>query len=208
MESTTDRTSHWETIYKTKTPLQTSWYEPHLEMSLDWITEAVPDRASSILDVGGGESTLVDDLLARGYSRLSVLDIAQGALTKSRTRLGPAAQGVHWLAGDITEATLPAQAFDLWHDRAVFHFLTEPSQRAAYLRQLTPALRPGGQVILATFGPDGPEKCSGLRVRRYSPQGLRDEIGPRFKLEKSATVEHATPFGTTQQFTYCRFRLR
>lgn len=207
METATDRASHWETIYKTKTPLETSWYEPHLELSLNWITEAAPGRASSILDVGGGESTLVDDLLSRGYSRLTVLDIAQTALTKAQARLGPAAHDIHWIAGDVTEAALPPRAFDLWHDRAVFHFLTEPEQRAAYLRQLAAALKPGGQVILATFGPDGPEKCSGLPAMRYSTRSLQAELGLRFHLEETALVEHQKPFGGAQQFLYCRFKV-
>jgi SAM-dependent methyltransferase len=201
-----DLQQHWESVYQTKSPEQTSWYQPHLEMSLDWIIEAAPDRSSSILDVGGGESTLVDDLLNRGYSNLTVLDLAESAIRKTQARLSAAGQSVRWFTGDITEIRLPAGGFDLWHDRAVFHFLTEQPQRAAYLRQLAASLRTGGHVILATFGPDGPKKCSGLSVRRYSVHGLQLELGPQFQLEKSTIVEHRTPFGTMQQFVYCRFK--
>lgn len=201
-----DLQRHWESVYQTKSPNQTSWYQPHLQISLDWIAEAAPGRSSSIIDVGGGESTLVDDLLTAAYSNITVLDLSETAIRKSKKRLGAVEQRVHWLTGDITAVTLSNRGFDLWHDRAVFHFLTEPHQRAAYVRQLTTSLRTGGHVILATFGPDGPQKCSGLPVRRYSAQDLQKELGPQFQLEKTSTVDHQTPFGTTQEFVYCRFK--
>lgn len=196
---------HWEEIYKTKSPAQTSWYEPHLQTSLDWIREAVPDRTASIIDVGGGESTLVDDLLSSGYRGVTVLELATSAIEKTRARLGADGSGVRWVAGDVTEAALPASEFALWHDRAVFHFLTAPEQRAVYVRQITTSLKLGGHVILATFGPEGPQKCSGLPVRRYDAELLSKELGARFRLEKSAIIDHQTPFGTKQQFLYCRF---
>lgn len=197
--------SHWEEIYRTKSPGQTSWYAPHLRTSLDWICEAIPDRAAQIIDVGGGESTLVDDLVSAGYRDVTVLDVAEAAIEKTRVRLGASGSGVGWIAGDVTEIVLPEGKFKLWHDRAVFHFLTEPEPRAAYLRQLTSALRHGGHLILATFGPEGPQKCSGLPVRRYNADLLNQELGPRFRLEKSAIIDHQTPFGTAQQFLYSRF---
>lgn len=197
--------SHWEEIYRTKSPAETSWYAPHLQISLDWICEAVPDRASSIIDVGGGESTLVDDLLGLGYCDVTVLDVAAAAIHKTQERLGATGNGVRWIAGDVAEVALPADKFALWHDRAVFHFLIAPEQRTAYVRQLTTSLKQGGHVILATFGPEGPEKCSGLAVRRYSADLLSKELGPRFHLEKSAIIDHQTPFGTMQQFLYCCF---
>lgn len=200
-----DAQRHWEHIYQTKSPAQTSWYAPHLQTSLEWICEAAPDRWASIMDVGGGESTLVDDLLAAGYRDITVLDMAEAAIEKTRARLGANGNDVQWITGDVTKAALPAHAFTLWHDRAVFHFLTAPEQRAAYVRRLAASLKIGGRVILATFGPDGPEKCSGLPVRRYNADMLREELGPGFKLEKSVAVDHQTPFGTTQQFLYCRF---
>ena|ERR1700758_464340 len=201
-----DLQQHWERVYRTKSANQTSWYQPHLEISLDWIAEATPDRSSSIIDVGGGESTLVDDLLTEGYRDITVLDLSETAIRKSQERVGAVGQSVRWLVGDVTETPFPNHAFDLWHDRAVFHFLTEQRQRAAYVRQLADSLRTGGHSIIATFGPDAPEKCSGLPVRRYSAQDLQSELGPQFQLEKASTVEHWTPFETAQQFVYCRFK--
>lgn len=201
-----DTKTHWEKVYGTKSPNETSWYTPHLQTSFDWIVTAAPDRTAAILDVGGGESTLVDDLLAADYRAITVLDLAQSALDKSRQRLGPTAASVHWLAGDVTSVSLPARALDVWHDRAVFHFLTEPAQRRAYVRQLAAALEPGGTVILATFALDGPEKCSGLETRLYDAESLTQELGPQFALERTDRVLHQTPFGTTQSFLYCQFR--
>ena len=199
--------SHWERIYQTKSPQETSWFQPHLEISLDWIAESVPDRSASIIDVGGGQSTLVDDLLAMQYSSLTALDVAAAAIEKSRQRLGPAAGSINWIAGDVLEASLPPHTYDLWHDRAVFHFLTEPQQRQSYVRQLVSSLKTGGHVIIATFGPQGPEKCSGLTTKRYDAESLHKEFGPAFRLVKSSVVEHHTPFATTQQFLYCHFTL-
>lgn len=211
-----DLQRHWESVYHTKSPDQTSWYQPHLHTSIEWILCAAPSRDAAIIDIGAGQSTLVDDLLAAGYRKITALDISAAALARSRDRLrfsplaAPASK-VRWITADISQPQLPPNtlskaSIDLWHDRAVFHFLTEPSQRAAYLRQLTTALRPGGQIILATFAPNGPETCSGLPVRRYSAQELQAELGPQFQLEESADVNHNTPFGTTQPFVYCRFR--
>lgn len=200
--------SHWEHIYQSKSPLETSWYEPHLETSLDWVMKAAPDRGASIVDVGGGESTLVDDLMAQGYQALTVLDVSQAALGKSQQRLGDAARRIRWIAGEVTEAALPERAYDLWHDRAAFHFFTQPEQRAAYVRRLTASLRNGGQVIMATFGPEGPQKCSGLATMRYDADSLLRELGPDFRIARHELVDHKTPFGTTQQFLYCLFVFR
>jgi SAM-dependent methyltransferase len=194
---------HWQNVYQSRTPAQTSWFQPHLQASLEWIAQAKPDRSASILDVGSGESTLVDDLLAAGYTALTILDIAPQAIERSRQRLGPAAASVHWIAGDITQTSLPPAAYDLWHDRAVFHFLTEPGQRVEYIRQLTQSLKPDGHLIIATFGPQGPEKCSGLPTMRYDAQSLSQQFSPAFRLIRSAIVAHTTPFGTEQQFLYC-----
>ena len=199
---------HWEHIYQTKAPVETSWFEPHLQTSLHWISEAAPDRSASIIDVGGGESTLSDDLLAMHYRSLTVLDIAEAAITKSRNRLGAAAEKINWLVGNVIEVALPPRAYDVWHDRAVFHFLTEPDQRLAYVRQLSSSLKTGGHVVIATFGPQGPEKCSGLVTMRYNAESLQRELGQDFRLVRSSVVEHHTPFGTAQQFLYCQFTLR
>ena len=197
--------THWDHVYQAKTPVETSWYEPHLDVSLEWILRAAPDRSSSIIDVGAGESTLVDDLLAEGYQALTVLDLSEAALARSQRRLGEAARNVAWIRGDVTEMPLPARTFDLWHDRAAFHFFTEPEKRAAYVQKLAASLRHGGQVVMATFGPEGPQKCSGLHTMRYNADSLQWELAPKFRLVRHAVIAHQTPFGTTQQFLYCQF---
>ena len=202
----TDKQQHWETVYRTKAPDAVSWYRSHLDTSLALIERAAPDRNTAVLDVGGGASTLVDDLLARGYRDLSVLDISAAALNVARERLGEAADKVTWLAADLLDAPLPQARYELWHDRAVFHFLTEAEQRACYLRQLTRALKPGGHAVLATFGPQGPLKCSGLDTVRYDAGELARVLGDGFALVDSTLEFHATPFGTTQPFLYALFR--
>jgi SAM-dependent methyltransferase len=200
-----DVQTYWDQIYRAKSPEETSWYQPHLQTSLHWISEAAQDRSAAIIDVGGGESTLVDDLYMRGYHTLTVLDVADAAIKKSQERLGPVAQSIHWLVGDVTTVALPLRAYDLWHDRAVFHFLTRPEQRLVYVRQITSTLKAGGQVIISTFGPEGPQRCSGLNTKRYDAESLHREMGPDFQLVRSSAVEHQTPFGATQQFLYCQF---
>jgi 2-polyprenyl-3-methyl-5-hydroxy-6-metoxy-1,4-benzoquinol methylase len=171
------------------------------------IEQAAPDRDASIVDVGGGASTLVDDLLAQGYHDISVLDISGTAVELAKRRLGEHATAVHWWIADMTEITLPKSHYNVWHDRAVFHFLTSPVQRAAYVRHVLHAVKPGGHVIVATFGPDGPDKCSGLPVVRYSGESLQHEFGSSFELMESFTEPHETPFGTTQQFLYYHCRV-
>jgi 2-polyprenyl-3-methyl-5-hydroxy-6-metoxy-1,4-benzoquinol methylase len=198
---------HWEHVYQTKSPEATSWYQPHLRTSVEWITAAAPDRSASIIDIGAGESTLADDLLALGYRNITVLDISESALAKSQSRLGSSASQIKWLPADVTIAALPAHSFDVWHDRAVFHFMTEPGQRRAYMHKLAASLKPGGHAIIATFGPQGPEKCSGLPTSRYDGQTLHLELGPDFRIAKSSIIDHQTPFGTRQQFLYCDFVL-
>ncbi|HWG21077.1 MAG TPA: class I SAM-dependent methyltransferase [Terracidiphilus sp.] len=198
---------HWEKIYATKAPDQVSWFAPHLSASLDLIARAAIAPTAAMIDVGGGESTLVDDLLARGYPDLTVLDISQTAIDANRKRLGAEAERVHWLAADITQVELEPSRFDIWHDRAVFHFLTAPAARAAYVRQVARALRPGGHAIVGTFGPEGPTRCSGLEVVRYDADSLHNEFGQRFRLLESSHQVHETPFGTRQQFLYCFCRL-
>lgn len=195
--------THWDKVYQSKAPATVSWYRAHLERSLELIERVAPDRSAAIIDVGGGESTLVDDLLTKGYRNITVLDISPMAIEFSRKRVGEPARQVTWLTADITQAALPPKHYDVWHDRAVFHFLTAADQRAAYVRQVSEAMKPGGHVIVATFGPEGPEKCSGLSVVRYDADSLHDEFGARFRLIESATELHQTPLGTTQQFLYC-----
>jgi 2-polyprenyl-3-methyl-5-hydroxy-6-metoxy-1,4-benzoquinol methylase len=199
--------THWDKIYREKAPDAVSWYRPHLETSLALIEKVAPSRDASIIDVGGGESTLVDDLLAHGYQNVSVLDVSQTAIDVTKQRLGPAAERVHWLAADITSAEFPSSTYDVWHDRAVFHFLTKTDQRLAYVRQVARAVKPGGHVLVSTFGPEGPTKCSGLEVIRYDADSLHAEFGIRFHMLNSIKELHNTPFGTTQQFLYCLCRL-
>lgn len=198
-----DTQTHWDRIYTEKAPDQVSWYRPHLEASLALIEQAGAGPASSIIDVGGGESTLVDDLLARGYSDLTVLDISQAAIASSRKRLRDAAERVRWLVSDITQAELETSAYDVWHDRAVFHFLTAAADRGAYVHQVVRSVRRGGHVIVSAFGPEGPTRCSGLDVVRYNAESLHAEFGAHFHLISSSRQLHQTPFGTTQQFLYC-----
>lgn len=202
-----DAKRHWENIYAKKAPHAVSWYRPHLETSLALIERATDIRAASIIDIGGGESTLVDDLLARGCQNITVLDLSEKAIQVTKQRLGTAAQKVHWIAEDIQRARLPHRGFDVWHDRAVFHFLTTEEQRIAYVRQAAYAVKRGGHVIVSTFGPEGPTECSGLEVVRYDADSLHDEFGVRFKLVESSEELHETPTGTTQQFLYCFCRV-
>lgn len=195
--------NHWEDVYRHKASDEVSWYQPHADVSLDLIRSVAPSPGAHILDVGAGASTLVDDLLAAGLGRLSVLDISEAALDIARHRLGPAASQVNWLVSDVTQAALPAQSVDVWHDRAVFHFLIDPADRAAYVAQVRRAVRPGGHVIVATFGPQGPSSCSGLPVARYSPNELHSQFGEAFELKRHVEEEHRTPGGAVQHFVYC-----
>lgn len=197
---------HWEKIYGAKAPDQVSWYRPHLETSLALIERAAENKSAAIIDVGGGESTLVDDLLARGYQNITVLDISETALRVAKKRLGKAAEFVHWIAADVTQAGLTEGAYDVWHDRAVFHFLTSAERRAAYIRTVARSVKRGGHVVIATFGPEGPTKCSGLDVVRYDAESLLHQFGAPFSLIESSTELHQTPLGTTQQFLYCHFQ--
>lgn len=195
--------SHWEHVYESKPANSVSWFQEHAALSLDLINSIGASPESSIIDVGGGAATLVDDLLSRGYRRVSVLDLSGNALRVARQRLGERAASVDWIEGDIRTVALPAQAFDVWHDRAVFHFLTDPADRAAYVEQVMRAVKPGGHVIVATFGQDGPTQCSGLPVVRYSPGGLHAEFGAAFRLIEHLSEAHRTPMGTLHHFIYC-----
>ncbi len=202
-----DAKTHWEQVYMTKEPEAVSWYRPHLETSLALVERAARSRSASIIDIGAGESTLVDDLLARGYENITVLDVSQTAVDVTKKRLGLLAERVNWIVADITQVQLKAFAYDVWHDRAVFHFLTAEEQRAAYVRQVARSVKLGGHVIVSTFGPEGPTKCSGLDVVRYDADSLHQEFGSRFRLVESSNELHQTPFGTMQQFLYCYCRV-
>jgi 2-polyprenyl-3-methyl-5-hydroxy-6-metoxy-1,4-benzoquinol methylase len=202
-----DAKTHWEKVYATKAPDAVSWYRPHLETSLALIERATAGYSASIIDIGAGESTLVDDLLATGYENITVLDVSQTAVDVTKKRLGLLAKKIDWIVGDIAQVQLEPFAYDVWHDRAVFHFLASTEQRAAYVRSVAKAVNPGGHVIVSTFGPEGPTKCSGLEVMRYDTESLHNEFGTRFRLVESLKELHRTPFGTTQQFLYCYCRV-
>ena len=202
-----DPRAHWQKVYETKKPTEVSWYQPAARVSSSLIRRVAPDRSAAIIDVGGGASTLVDGLLAAGYSSVSVLDVSSAALAQASERLGGDAARVTWLEADVLDAALPASAYDVWHDRAVFHFLTEAADRERYVKQVRRSVRPGGYVMVATFASDGPTKCSGLEVARYAPEELHGEFGSDFQLVDSAREEHHTPTGAVQPFIYCLCRV-
>lgn len=195
--------SHWEDVYRRKAPETVSWFQDDPRPSLDALTACGPDHRA-LIDVGGGASRLVDTLLARGWRDLSVLDISHAALAHAQARLGKQAAQVTWIVADLTDWH-PDRTYDVWHDRAVFHFLTKPQQRSAYISALRQALRPGGLVILATFAPDGPDKCSGLPVRKYAAPDLLAQLGGGFHLLRTFREVHHTPGDVPQPFTWAVF---
>jgi hypothetical protein len=193
--------THWEQVYHTRSPTEVSWYQPTPERSLAFIRATGLSLDAPLLDVGGGASTLVDHLLGDGFTDITVLDIASSALAAAKARLGEVAHRVSWIAADITDFT-PQRRYVLWHDRAVFHFLVDAERRQRYLDVLDQGLIRGGHLILATFGPMGPDRCSGLPVHRYSLPELEALLSPRFRLVRSELEEHLTPLGKPQQFLY------
>jgi 2-polyprenyl-3-methyl-5-hydroxy-6-metoxy-1,4-benzoquinol methylase len=197
---------HWDQVYGTKLETEVSWYQSRPERSLDLIKLAAPLKAS-ILDVGGGASLLADELLSLGYSDVTVLDVSQAALDRSKSRLGRLADSVSWIAADITQWT-PPRTWDVWHDRAVFHFLTETKDQDLYIATLKAGTKPGSVAVISTFALDGPERCSGLPVQRYNPVGLAARIGSEFDLVSEASESHKTPWGSTQNFAYAVLRRR
>jgi SAM-dependent methyltransferase len=201
------RADHWENVYRSKSYDAVSWYAPHLAESLRLIEQLCPGKRAAIVDIGGGESTLADDLLNREYLDLSVLDISGTAIEFTKRRLDTKAGSAGWHVGDVTTHDFGAKRFDLWHDRAVFHFLTDPEGRQAYVDRVRRFVKPGGFVLMATFGPNGPLKCSGLDVIRYDAQKLHHEFGKDFQLLGSELSLHQTPSGADQQFLYCWFRI-
>lgn len=199
---------HWDEVYRSRSPDSVSWYRSHLERSLAWIDGCGLAPHAHVVDVGGGASTLVDDLLARGFERVSVVDLSGEGIAHSRARLGDAARGVRWIVGDATTTLFDEGSVDLWHDRAVFHFLTDTARRDAYLDTLRRCVRPGGFALIATFGPNGPERCSGLPVVRYASADIAAALGEGFELVAQADEEHTTPRGATQAFAYALCRRR
>jgi Methyltransferase domain. len=201
-----DEQKHWTHVYEEKAASSVSWYQPMPEPSLRALEKFGASLSSSIIDVGGGASNFVDALLEQGWRDITVLDIAAPALDAAKARIGPLADKVHWEVADITEWS-PPRKFDVWHDRAVFHFLTEPKQRAAYRQALSQGLAAGGLAIVATFALDGPERCSGLPVERYDPARLADALGTSLQLIEAWREEPVTPWGAKQSFNWCAFRL-
>jgi len=200
-----DRTTHWQNVYATKGETEVSWFQDSPAISHEMIRAASPNYDAAIIDIGGGASRLVDALLQDGYRDLAVLDLSANALDAARKRIGPAASKVDWIVADAT-TWRPAKTYDVWHDRAAFHFLTDPQDRAAYVERLQSAVAPGGQVIIATFALDGPEKCSGLPVQRHDSASLAAELGPDFELVETRSEIHRTPWDSTQAFQFSRFR--
>ena len=199
---------HWEELYRRKRSGEASWYRPHLDRSIQFIERAGLSPSAAILDVGGGASTLVDDLLDRGFTNVTVLDLSEKAMAEAKERLGQRGQAVTWIVGDITEVDLPVHRFDFWHDRAVFHFLTEEAARRRYVATVRRALGPNGHILVATFGPEGPDHCSGLSVVRYSAEGIHGQFGDEFSRVGSETEIHQTPWGVEQEFVYCYCRIQ
>lgn len=197
---------HWDHLYASRPTSELSWFQAHDEVSLRLIRATGVPASEPLIDVGGGSSTLVDDLLAAGFSRVAVLDLSPEALAAAQRRLGASAARVQWIEADITQVALPRDAYAIWHDRAVFHFLTSYQERQAYVAAAKRALRPGGHLIIATFAEDGPERCSGLPAMRYSADALVAEFGAPFVLVHAEQSEHRTPAGTVQKFIYCDLR--
>lgn len=200
-----DRQSHWQTVYLTKGEQQVSWSQADPQPSLRLIESVAPGRGASIIDIGGGASRLVDALLAGGFHDLTVLDLSAAALASARKRIGARGEAVRWVADDAT-VWQPQRAFDIWHDRAAFHFLVDAADRAAYLERLHRGVRAGGHAVIGTFAPDGPEKCSGLPVQRYDPATLSRTIGAAFELIAHEAHRHVTPWGATQSFQFSVLR--
>jgi 2-polyprenyl-3-methyl-5-hydroxy-6-metoxy-1,4-benzoquinol methylase len=203
--SNLERQAHWENVYQTKGEREVSWFQESPAISLDLIRATGVKMDASIIDIGGGASRLADALLDAGFQAITILDLSEKALLTSKARLGEQSAKVKWVAADVT-VWQPSEIYDVWHDRAAFHFLTDPRDRAAYAERVLRAVRPGGHVIIGTFAPDGPERCSGLPVVRYDAASLGNILGPSFELVESRNHAHQTSTGTIQRFQFSRFR--
>lgn len=199
------RQAHWENVYTKKGENEVSWFQEDPAQSLELVAEVGASPDTAIIDIGGGASRLVDSLIAKGFRAVTVLDLSEAALMTAQARLGQGAASVRWLVADATTWE-PSQEYDVWHDRAAFHFLTEEKDRAAYVTRLSRALKVGGHAIIATFALEGPEKCSGLPVVRYDAASLGQTLGPEFKLGHTLRHEHGTPWGSQQVFQFSVFR--
>lgn len=207
-EAMPDDKAHWNRVYASRSSENMSWFQPSLRLSLSLVERSGILRTDRIIDVGGGASTFVDDLLAAGFENITVLDISSEALALSKQRLGSHAERVTWIEADVTDMDLGEGAYDFWHDRAVFHFLTQPSARRAYVRAAERAIAPGGHIVVAAVGPGGPKQCSGLDIVQYDADKLHAELGPSFQRVESLKEQHRTPSGTEQPFIYSHCRRR
>ena len=201
-----DKKSHWEKAYAAGAPERLGWYQQHLQASLELIERTGVGKKARLIDVGGGASTMIDDLIDRGFEGVTVLDLAGTALSLAQSRLGGLASKVNWIEGDISSVGLPPAHYDIWHDRAVFHFLTAAEDRKNYMEQLKRSLAPDGHVILGVFSLDAPPRCSGLDVQRYSVELLLQEMDAEFTLKEHRFEQHVTPGGVRQMYLYCRFQ--
>jgi len=202
---TFNRKNHWENIYETKSLEEVSWYQPTPETSLEFIQNLSLEKDASIIDIGGGDSFLVDHLLESGYTNITVLDISEKAIERAKERLGKNAEKVKWIVSDITKFE-PAEKYDIWHDRAAFHFLTDDNDISAYLEIAGKAVKQNGRLFIGTFSENGPKKCSGIEIRQYSEDSLSETFGSEFRKINCFTVDHKTPFDTVQNFIFCSFR--
>jgi len=200
------REQHWQSVYAGKPAQELGWYSPHLRTSLAWIDALALAPHAPIIDVGGGASTLVDDLLARGHERVTVLDLSASALAAAKARLGARARPVTWIHGDVLDADLPESHYALWHDRAAFHFLLRDEEQERYRERLARTLGASGRLIVATFDLHAPPSCSGLPVNRHDVQRLEQVFGAGFELERAHREVHRTPSGVEQAYVYCQFR--
>lgn len=200
-----DRKKHWNEVYEKKKATEVSWYEPMPETSLEFINECELEKDSAIIDIGGGDSFLAEFLLGKGFTNITVVDISEKALERAKERLGEKADEITWIPADVSEFT-PQKKYDLWHDRAAFHFLTEDKQVENYLKTVKEAIKPGGRLILGTFSENGPGKCSGLEIRQYSIKQMQELFSDGFTSMNCKNVDHTTPTGGTQNFTFCSFK--
>ncbi len=201
-----DLAEHWNKLYKKRPPGEASWFQPHLEQSLALIKALPVPRSGRVIDVGGGASTLASDLLYEGFSRITVLDISNEALGLAKAGLGERAGLLQWVEGNVLDISLPSGHYDLWHDRAVFHFLMAPEDQAAYMSKAKRSLKDGGHLVIGGFALDGPQQCSGLPVARHSSASLGKLLGPSFVLRRESFEIHVTPAGAEQRFFFCGFQ--
>lgn len=202
---TFDRKLHWENVYQIKQLTEVSWYQARPDISLDFLHKYELPKTARIIDVGGGDSLLVDYLLAEGFENVTVLDISEKALGRAKARLGEKASSVKWVVADVATFK-PKEKYDFWHDRAAFHFFTEEKDIKHYVKTVQKSIAPGGYLVLGTFSENGPEKCSGLPIKQYSEAAMKERLQQFFKKLKCLTVKHLTPSEKVQEFVFCGFR--